>query len=76
MATQKEWEALCAVVGREAWLTDSRFSDRYIRWKNQDALDGMLAEWSVGVNAQEAMTLLQDAGVPATASYDAPGLAG
>ena len=74
VANQEEWEALCKAVGSEDLLKDSRFADRYLRWKNQDVLDGMLAEWSKGMNAQEAMTLLQEAGVPATASYNAQDL--
>ena len=76
VSTQEEWEALCAAVGKKDWLADSRFADRYLRWKNQDALDGMLAKWSKGMNAQEAMELLQEAGVPADCQLRRPGLAG
>ena len=69
VANREEWEALCNAAGLEEWLNDDRFTDQLLRWKNQDTIDARLEEWSRQLTAEDAMTVLQEAGVPATASY-------
>ena len=76
VANQEEWKALCGAVGHQEWLEDARFGDQFLRWHYQDALDQMLQEWSRQQNPQEAMTMLQEAGVPATASSSTQDLLG
>ena len=71
---EDEWRALCRVVGHEEWLTDGRFADAFLRWRNQEALDAEMARWSRGRSAHQAMAALQGAGVSATMSYSAQDL--
>ncbi|MEE8176553.1 MAG: CoA transferase [Acidobacteriota bacterium] len=70
----KQWWALCQVLGRTEWLEDSRFSDGFIRWQHRDELDclvgGVTAEW----DAHRLMQALQAAGVPAGAALDSKDL--
>ena len=71
VSNQSEWEALCKVAGAEELLKDDRFGDGYLRWKNQDELDGKLREWTTRHTSDDAMNILQGAGVPATACFNA-----
>ena len=71
VSDQSEWEALCKVTGSEEWLKDDRYGDGYLRWKNQDEFDGKLREWTTRHTSKDAMNILQKAGVPATACFNA-----
>jgi benzylsuccinate CoA-transferase BbsF subunit len=68
VATDEEWQALCQAAGHPDWAEDGRFIDRYSRWRNQDVLDPLIAEWTRRQKAPQLTTLLQDAGVAATLS--------
>ena len=39
VANQKEWGALCKLMGNPAWAKKEEFSDELSRWKNQEQLD-------------------------------------
>lgn len=62
---QKEWEALCRVLGREDLLKDERFCTLLNRLRNADELDHLIEKWTIQRTAEEAMQLLQQAGVVA-----------
>lgn len=63
----KDWSALCAVIGQEDLTKDERFSSLDARMKHQDALDSIVEEWTKARSHFDAMDTLQKAGVPAGA---------
>lgn len=65
VASEVEWHGLCTVIGNPDWTSDPRFSTLLGRKENEDELESLLAEWTTGYTAEEAMDILQAAGVPA-----------
>ncbi|MBI4299159.1 MAG: CoA transferase [Chloroflexi bacterium] len=63
--TQDHWEKLCKVAGKQPWTTDPRFATQESRWKNQDALDAAIAQWTKEYTPYQVMHMLQRSGVPA-----------
>ena len=68
IATEEEWSAFCAALGKPSWIIDERFSDANSRWRNQGELDKQIGEWTVEYTHYEAMEVLQKAGVAAVAA--------
>ena len=66
-----EWQALLEVMGHPAWADDPRFATQADRFANQDALDDLVGEWTVGFDCHTAMAMLQQAGVRAGAVQNA-----
>ena len=64
---EREWEALCAAIGRPGLARDWRFRDAAGRDASHDAIDAILEQWTSGRTKFEAMATLQAAGVPAGA---------
>lgn len=62
---EEEWDAFVRVVGSPAWASDSRFAGAESRLHNSDDLDKLVESWTSAQNAEEAMHLLQAAGVAA-----------
>ena len=71
VATDEEWKALCGVMGNPAWTRDEAFSSAHSRWKNRVPLDKHISEWTINYAHNEAMTMLQAAGVAAMPSFSA-----
>ena len=69
-ATEGEWQALCGVIGDRRLTEDERFADTYRRWENQEALDGLIGEWTAERSPQTVMETLQAVGVAAMPVYD------
>ena len=65
ITTDKEWQALCQAMGNPAWSGESRFATLLQRKRNEDELESLVEEWTGNLTAEEVMTLLQKAGVPA-----------
>lgn len=63
--SDEEWQALCKAMGNPDWAQQPEFSTFLMRKKNEDALEKLLAEWTVNFDARELMYRLQEAGVPA-----------
>ena len=63
--TDEEWQAFCKVIGSPEWSREARFATFHDRKENEDDLDRLIEEWTVGRSAQEIMDLMQAAGVPA-----------
>ena len=63
--TDAQWQALAEALGQIAWLRDSRFSTLETRMANQDVLDGLIAEVTVGFDGYDLMARLQKVKVPA-----------
>ena len=73
-ATDEEFQRLCQVMGRPGLAEDPRFADSLSRKRNEAALDGLVEEWTRERTPQEAMALLQAAGVKAGAVLTAADL--
>jgi crotonobetainyl-CoA:carnitine CoA-transferase CaiB-like acyl-CoA transferase len=63
-ATDAEFAALCAVIGRPELVQDERFDTSIRRYENQDALDALIEQWTQSQMHYEAFEALQVAGVP------------
>jgi crotonobetainyl-CoA:carnitine CoA-transferase CaiB-like acyl-CoA transferase len=60
-----EWQSLCNLLGRPSRTEAQRFSSLSNRKNNKVELDKWLADWMAKHNAEEAVQLLQGAGIPA-----------
>ncbi len=63
--TETEWRSVARVAGHGDWLDDKRFATLADRLAHQDALDAAVGAWTAGKTAEDVMTALQNAGVPA-----------
>ena len=70
-----EWQALCNVLGNSDWISDNRFATLSRRKQHAHELDELIQQKTSQRSAQELVTLLQEAGVPAAAVQDAEDLA-
>ncbi len=60
-----QWRGLCQVLDCQELLGDARFTDSVSRWRNQDALDTIIASVTRERDGMQLMESLQRAGVPA-----------
>jgi len=67
ISSDEEWASFCRSVGRPAWAKDERFATAPRRWQNQRQLDELITGWTEEQDHQQAMHLLQRAGVAAAA---------
>jgi formyl-CoA transferase len=67
VATSRMWDQLCVAIEREDLLVDERFGTARDRIANADALDAEIARWTAGQTKHEAMRILCEAGVAASA---------
>ena len=74
VATDKEWQAVCRVLGQNGWTADPRFNDSFSRWKNRDELDALIGTVTSTWDAHELMHALQKDGVAAGAVLDSKDL--
>jgi benzylsuccinate CoA-transferase BbsF subunit len=63
--TDREWESFCRVVGNPPWTKDAKFSTIEGRVNNSDELDGYVNAWTGKHTAEQAMEMMQEAGVAA-----------
>src|SRR2546422_47639 len=63
--TDAEWERFAGAVEGRTWTRDARFATRAGRVRHAAELDRHVAEWTRGQRVEEAMALLQRAGVAA-----------
>ncbi len=61
----KEWTDFCGVIGNPAWTKDSRFQTLSDRQTHEEALNGLIEEWTISRTAEEVMEQMQAAGVAA-----------
>jgi crotonobetainyl-CoA:carnitine CoA-transferase CaiB-like acyl-CoA transferase len=64
--SDEEFRGLCAVIGRDDLLPDTRFADSRARYANQDELDKAIEAWTLDKEHYDAFHALQAAGVPAS----------
>lgn len=62
---EEQWKAFCKAVGSPKWTLDAKFDDFESRKRNEDELNKLVAEWTVGLRAEDVMVLMQGSGVPA-----------
>jgi len=70
-----EWQAFCGVLSNETLAADPRFASHEKRLLNARALDSFIEEWASRYSAEEAMHLLQEAGIAAGVVQNAADLA-
>jgi crotonobetainyl-CoA:carnitine CoA-transferase CaiB-like acyl-CoA transferase len=63
--TDRMWNNLTHAMGMPELLDDPRFANKMDMMKNQDELYDIIGEWVKGMTAEEAMAILEEAGVPA-----------
>ena len=64
------WDRLCVTIGRDDLLVDPRFTTGRLRIANADALDAEIARWTRTHTKFDAMRILCEGGVAASAIYD------
>lgn len=61
---EKDWNALCRVLGNPAWASQKRFSSLSRRQQHAEELDELLARWTADYPPEQVVNMLQRAGVP------------
>jgi len=64
--TEEQWADFCRAIGSPDWCGEDAFSSLEARLDNQDRLDELVGQWTAGQTAEDVMTCLQEAGVPAS----------
>ena len=68
--TPRMWHSLCDVIGRPELADDPRFVKSRLRLENREALEVEISAWTKQHDKHEAMRLLGQKGVPASAVFD------
>jgi len=63
---------LCEAMGRPALADDPRYAGHAARGENQAELDNLIAAWTVTLDAEPLLALMEDKGVAAGRVYRAP----
>jgi crotonobetainyl-CoA:carnitine CoA-transferase CaiB-like acyl-CoA transferase len=63
--TPAQWDHFIEAIGSPEWAHDSQFSTLFMRMRNREQLDAHVGSWTITQNAEQAMELLQHAGVAA-----------
>ena len=63
---EDQWSSFCQVIGNPGWCKEDVFATLASRQANQDRLDELIGEWTLSLDAEDVMTCLQEAGVPAS----------
>ena len=65
VSTDEEWANFCSEIGQPGLVSDPWFDTLENRKINEDALNKIVADWTVNNTPEEVMTRLQAVGVPA-----------
>jgi len=60
-----QFQALAQVAGIPGWADDHRFANVEARLKHQDELEPLIQEWTMGLQVEDVVQILQLSGVPA-----------
>jgi len=63
--SDEEWDNFCKVIGNTVWMKDPRFSTLLKRKENEDELEKLVEALTVNQSAEDLMSMMQEAGVPA-----------
>jgi crotonobetainyl-CoA:carnitine CoA-transferase CaiB-like acyl-CoA transferase len=64
--TNEHWHALTELMKRRDLMDDSRFAQLDARLRNQDALDAIIGDWTMQIDAHELESLLQSRRIPSS----------
>ena len=65
---EAQWDGFCRALDHPPWTKAKEFSTLAARKEHEDALDQRVTAWTGGMEAREAMKILQGHGVPAGAA--------
>ncbi|MEU0073829.1 CoA transferase [Streptomyces sp. NPDC006332] len=65
------FERFARAAGREEWLLPEAYATHDERARRQTELDQEVAEWAESLDSEKALSLLDEAGVPASRIYNA-----
>jgi crotonobetainyl-CoA:carnitine CoA-transferase CaiB-like acyl-CoA transferase len=60
-----EWRRFVTAIGSPQWASEAKFRTLFLRMRNRDELDANVGQWTAEHDAEEAMAILQEAGVAA-----------
>jgi benzylsuccinate CoA-transferase BbsF subunit len=63
--TEDQWESLCKVLGKTEVASSKGFAGDLERKQHESDIDGMIRDWTLRHTPEEAVEMLQRAGVPA-----------
>jgi crotonobetainyl-CoA:carnitine CoA-transferase CaiB-like acyl-CoA transferase len=63
--TGSEWRRFVTAIGSPSWASDPSFRTLYLRMRNSAALDENISRWTAEHSAEDAMMILQGAGIAA-----------
>jgi crotonobetainyl-CoA:carnitine CoA-transferase CaiB-like acyl-CoA transferase len=63
--TPVQWDRFVEAIGSPAWADDPQFSTLFMRMRNREQLDACVGSWTITQTAEQAMLLLQQAGIAA-----------
>lgn len=61
----EQWASLCGVLNKKEYISDDRFNTLLHRKDHERELNTLIEDWTKLRSAEEVMTILQQAGVPA-----------
>ena len=70
IVTSRMWDTLCVAIDKPHLATDPRFATPQARTQHTAAVRSEITEWTSRRDKHEAMKLLAEAGVPASAVFD------
>jgi crotonobetainyl-CoA:carnitine CoA-transferase CaiB-like acyl-CoA transferase len=63
--TGPEWRRFVTAIGSPEWASDAKFRTLYLRMQNSAELDANVSRWTAAHSAEDAMAILQRAGIAA-----------
>ncbi len=63
--TGPEWRRFVTAIGSPEWASDTKFRTLYLRMQNSAELDANVSRWTAEHSAEDAMAILQRAGIAA-----------
>ena len=70
ISDEVDWASFCKAIDNPAWTKKREFEDNYSRLSNRRELDKLIGAWTVKKTPNEAMEILQKAGVAAVPCAD------
>ncbi|MFC1904839.1 CaiB/BaiF CoA transferase family protein [Chloroflexota bacterium] len=64
ISQDSEWESFCRIINRP-WAREEKFATLMGRKQNEDELERLVEEWTMGFSSEEVMSMLQKNSVPA-----------
>ena len=65
VGTGPEWRRFVVAIGSPDWASDQKFRTLYMRMQNSAELDANVSRWTAEHSAEDAMAILQRAGIAA-----------